>query len=100
MVSPDLDRNQRQGVIRVSEGVSEINIDVSFTADAVIDETEALTLTIDDKSGPSRAEATAVLSTEDCIPQLPDSSLLLLMDNSTSMLGSDPSPGRVGALPS
>ena len=81
VVSPDLDRNQRQGVIRVGEGVSEINIDVSFTADVVIDETDALTLTIDDKSGPSSAEATAVLATEDCIPQLQDSSLLLLMDN-------------------
>ena len=99
VVSADLDRNQREGLIRVGEGVSEINIDVSFTADAVIDETDALTLTIDDKSGPSSAEATAVLATEDCIPQLPDSSLLLLMDNSTSMLGSDPST-RAASAPS
>ncbi|MAR05617.1 MAG: hypothetical protein CL862_00720 [Cyanobium sp. NAT70] len=91
VVSKDLDRNRREGVIQAGEGVSEINIDVSVTADAVIDETEALTLTIKESNGPSSAEATAVLSTEDCIPQLPDSSLILLMDNSTSMLGSDPS---------
>ena len=97
MVSRDLDRNRRQGEIQVGEGVAEINIDVSVTADGVTDETDVLTLGIKDKNGSSSAEATAVLSTQDCVEPLPDSSLLLLMDNSTSMLGSDPSTRKASA---
>ena len=83
--STDLDQASKQGVIKVGPDVTRLDVEVRATATTQLTNNESLTFTIGDESH------TATLGTEDCQVNAPDGTLYLLMDRSTSMLGSDPS---------
>ena len=69
----------------MGEGVSTVNVEVRATAASQLSNSETLTFTVEEKSH------TAALGDENCDVEGPDGQLYLLMDRSTSMLGSDPS---------
>ena len=90
------------GLVLVGEGVEQALVTVDVLTDGAITGQEALTLTVGDpEQGGGVVDGTGVVgvveATDDegaCqgpLPQLPDANLLLLMDDSTSMLNADPS---------
>ena len=83
--SADLDAGNKAGTLTVGEGVSTVNVEVRATAASQLSNSETLTFTVEEKSH------TAALGDENCDVEGPDGQLYLLMDRSTSMLGSDPS---------
>ena len=83
--SADLDAGNKAGTLTVGEGVSTVNVEVRATAASQLTNSETLTFTVEEKSH------TAALGDENCDVEGPDGQLYLLMDRSTSMLGSDPS---------
>ncbi|WP_071991439.1 DUF4347 domain-containing protein [Synechococcus sp. CC9616] len=93
--SKDLQSGALQGEIRVAEGVDHFKLEIDIQAGENLVETESLSLTLADER--SSEEATASLATSDCIEQVPDSHLYLLMNNSTSMLSPEPSTSQTSA---
>ncbi|WP_162176537.1 DUF4347 domain-containing protein [Synechococcus sp. KORDI-100] len=93
--SKDLQSGALQGEIRVAEGVDNFKLELDIQAGENLVETESLSLTLADER--SSVEATASLATSDCIEQVPDSHLYLLMNNSTSMLSPEPSTSQTSA---
>ena len=93
--SKDLQSGALQGKIRVAEGVDNFKLEIDIQAGEDLVETESLSLTLADER--SSVEATASLATSDCIEQVPDSHLFLLMNNSTSMLSPEPSTSQTSA---
>ena len=90
------------GLVLVGEGVEQALVTVDVQTDGAITGKESLTLTVGDpEEGGGVVDGTGVVgvveATDDegaCqgpLPQLPDANLLLLMDDSTSMLSADPS---------
>ena len=89
-----------EGVLAVDEGVDEFSIEITASAADSLTGDESITLTLID-DGEVITE-TASLEKLDCAPVPPDElgktdvALYLLMDNSTSMLQSDPSTALAG----
>ena len=87
--SKDLESGALEGQLKVEKGVQNFKLEIDIESGENLVETESLSLTFGDKA--SSVQATASLETSDCIEQVPDSHLYLLMNNSTSMLSSEPS---------
>jgi hypothetical protein len=94
--------DSESGLVLVGEGVEQALVTVDVQTDGAITGHEALTLTVGDpEAGGGVVDGTGAVgvveATDDegvCqgpLPQLPDANLLLLMDDSTSMLSADPS---------
>ena len=89
---------QSQGSFELAAGVERFQVDVTVTADEALTGDERLTLTVADQELTS-ATGSASLADDACLPKPPPEDecpnpggrLYLLMDQSTSMLGTDPS---------